>query len=814
MPRNGSGTYTLPAGNPVVAGTTIDASWANDTMNDLANEITNSLSRTGAGGMLAPFRVADGSVSAPGLAFTNETNSGLYRAGSGELWLAIGGVAVAQITANGLLLPAGKRISLPAPVNDADGANKEYVDDAVAPVVQYADLYLGSKTSDPTTNNSGGALVTGVTYWSSTLNQMRVYNGTNWVPMPTISSLVGQTFSGDGSDTTFTLANPTGNAINLEVFISGVRQVPTTDYSVSGTTLTFTTAPPSGTDNIFVRYAQLGTITDGAGSIVYTPAGTGAVATTVQTKLRESVSVRDFGADPTGAVDSTTAIQAGIDAALAAGQRIVAAGTFKTSAKIVIKGDADFSQATFNVYSTPAVAVEVSTGDATDPTTEISNAVIWLPKSINNMTKPATGWAGQGVGVRIVSALECQIFVGKVKDFAIGLLSTSFNTNGTTYNNIYLGYLENNQVNLALTPGDATSWVNENNFIGGRYSHYSAEGTNVAGTRHIDLTPSANSVNNNLFVKPSIEGNTAEYHVSCGGAYNTFQQARWEATTPKLQFYGTSTNHGVRNIVLGGYNTQNIVVSYSGTTGKNNSIVGGAEEAVEMGSSGKPHRYTNVSASASAIRRYYAAGYDIWANGSDWSVSESSQALEGKRATDTYARLKLDYQNGRIYFDNGTTAAPTNYLGSFGANAFASFGVFSPGADNTYTLGQASYRWSVVYAATGTINTSDERAKQDIADLDAAEKRVAFALKGLVKKFRFKDAAAAKGDDARIHIGVIAQEVMAAFQAEGLDPMRYAIVCYDEWDAELDEEGNEVRPAGNRYGVRYEELLAFIIAAL
>jgi len=42
----------------------------------------------------------------------------------------------------------------------------------------------------------------------------------------------------------------------------------------------------------------------------------------------------------------------------------------------------------------------------------------------------------------------------------------------------------------------------------------------------------------------------------------------------------------------------------------------------------------------------------------------------------------------------------------------------------------------------------------------------------------------------------------------------YAFYCYDEWEAEFDEEGNEISPAGNRYGVRYDELLAFIIAAL
>lgn len=337
MPRNGSGIYSLPSGNPVVAGATIEAAWANTTLTDVANELTNSLSRDGNGGMLAPFRVADGSVSVPGLAFTNETNTGLYRAGSGEMWLTVGGIAVAQVTVNGLLVPSGKRITLPAPVNTTDAANKVYVDTLVAPVIAYADYYLGAKSSDPTTNNSGGALTTGTTYWSTSLNQMRVYNGTNWVPMLTISSLVGQTFSGTGAQTAFTLANPTGNAINLEVFISGVRQVPTTDYSVSGTTLTFVAAPPSGSANIFVRYAQLGTITDGAGSIVYTPAGTGAVATTVQTKLRESVSVKDFGAKGDGVTDDTAALQAAITASWKSGKiLLLPAGIYLISSTLNI----------------------------------------------------------------------------------------------------------------------------------------------------------------------------------------------------------------------------------------------------------------------------------------------------------------------------------------------------------------------------------------------------------------------------------------------------------------------------------------------
>jgi hypothetical protein len=47
MSRNGSGTYTLPAGNPVVTGTTIASSWANNTMNDLAAALTDSVAADG-----------------------------------------------------------------------------------------------------------------------------------------------------------------------------------------------------------------------------------------------------------------------------------------------------------------------------------------------------------------------------------------------------------------------------------------------------------------------------------------------------------------------------------------------------------------------------------------------------------------------------------------------------------------------------------------------------------------------------------------------------------------------------------------------
>jgi hypothetical protein len=129
-------------------------------------------------------------------------------------------------------------------------------------------------------------------------------------------------------------------------------------------------------------------------------------------------------------------------------------------------------------------------------------------------------------------------------------------------------------------------------------------------------------------------------------------------------------------------------------------------------------------------------------------------------------------------------------------------------SDNFVDLGSASYRMDDIYATNGTIQTSDQNEKQDIAELSDAEQRVAVAAKGLLRKFRWKDAVAEKGDEARTHFGIIAQDLQAAFAAEGLDASDYAMFIHTTW---TDEETGEER---SRMGVRYSELLAFIIAAI
>lgn len=91
MSRDPSGNYTLPAGNPVVTGTTIESVWANTTMNDLKVAMTDSLSRSGAGSMLAQLKLVNGTNAVPAIAFGAEVGTGFYRAAPNDIQMAMAG---------------------------------------------------------------------------------------------------------------------------------------------------------------------------------------------------------------------------------------------------------------------------------------------------------------------------------------------------------------------------------------------------------------------------------------------------------------------------------------------------------------------------------------------------------------------------------------------------------------------------------------------------------------------------------------------------------------------------------------------------
>ncbi|QNJ57334.1 tailspike / endo-glycosidase [Pseudomonas phage Dolphis] len=230
-------------------------------------------------------------------------------------------------------------------------------------------------------------------------------------------------------------------------------------------------------------------------------------------------------------------------------------------------------------------------------------------------------------------------------------------------------------------------------------------------------------------------------------------------------------------------------------------------------------------------------------------------APDGQLSSLTFGRVSNSIA-GRLTYDH---AADQWRLICNGANTYyANSTAFAPYTDNGPTCGRVTSRWSVMYAGTATINTSDERTKQQIRPIDEACLR-AWAKVEYVQ-YKFNDAVEAKGDGARWHFGLIAQRVKEAFESEGLDAFEYGLLCYDEWEARspeivVERLGTGVRPAdhenpetlvyelveesaaaaegliwtfvkeetrvvdpgieaGNRYGIRYEEALALECAYL
>lgn len=197
-------------------------------------------------------------------------------------------------------LPYDQTLALPGGGNFNPVAVENALDRIVEQVQQISEA--GSRVlALPATANASGTLpapaANKVIGWNATGDALQNLDAGTLATVVAFGTANADIFTGTGAQTVFTLSANPGAQANLDVSVGGVTQYPGFDYSWSGgTSVTFTVAPPNGV-KVLLRYFQglpQGT-TDSAAS-VYTPAGTGAAVSNVQTKLRESPSVVDQGA--------------------------------------------------------------------------------------------------------------------------------------------------------------------------------------------------------------------------------------------------------------------------------------------------------------------------------------------------------------------------------------------------------------------------------------------------------------------------------------------------------------------------------------
>jgi hypothetical protein len=164
--------------------------------------------------------------------------------------------------------------------------------------------YQGAHATDPVARNDGTPLQVGDLYFNTVINELKVWTGTAWVPSSP-GAITVQNFTGTGAQTAFNLASAPVAENNTQIYIDGVYQQKDT-YTVSGATINFSTSPPnlSGIEVVTFSIAALGTVD--SSNVSYNEGSAGAVNTSVQAKLQESVSVKDFGFDGTGGTDNTS----------------------------------------------------------------------------------------------------------------------------------------------------------------------------------------------------------------------------------------------------------------------------------------------------------------------------------------------------------------------------------------------------------------------------------------------------------------------------------------------------------------------------
>ena len=644
----------------------------------------------------------------------------------------------------------------------ASGSETSASNSAIAAAASYDsfdDRYLGPKASDPTLDNDGNALLSGAMYWSTSEDVMKVYTGSLWKLVSTVVEGVYQVteFTNIATQTTLTITYDVGLA---QVLYNGV-QLNFSDFTATNGTTIVLASPVALADDV-VTVILWGAVT--SSSLVGTAAAldTGTAAGELPTNADLAT-----GAFTTVGTAATANVQTSATDTTAGS--LMAVGAFGLGTKDI--GSVSFAD--FDIQQGSGFTYRANSSPNAPVTGGPSLYALELPgSSIGTYGHLCVSTIGDAY-VRGNAGLAWQevITANAAGNVGIGAVPEAWKSTWR-----------------ALDVGVAASLYSQDGNIAGLASNVYFNGTNW-------IHKNTGAV---AFYQQN-EGSHIFYNAASGTAGDSFTPAE----RMRLDQAG--------NLLVG-------------------KTAAGTAEGVQIEPAG-------------AISLVRGGSTTLYLN----RLTSDGDLISFRKDSTTVGSIRVG--GGNITIVSPTTGV----LNAEGADRYKWDGSqFYPGVNNACNLGHPSYRWTDVYTINAVNSTSDRTQKQDILEITTAETAVAKACKGLLRSFRWKDAVAEKGDDARIHFGIMAQDLQDAFTAEGLDAGRYGMFMSNTWwetetevaaveaaDEVTDEDGNVTTevveakdaytrtdtfdtlaeaPAGaterTRLGVRYTELLAFIIAAI
>lgn len=454
------------------------------------------------------------------------------------------------------------------------------------------------------------------------------------------TGVIKETQTATSGQTVFTLTeiqyDPLTN--NLSVYIDGVYQNPSTYTETSSSVVTMSTGVHVGAVVDFVVFAL--NDLEGAGdaaNITYTSAGAGAVTTTVQTKLRESVSVKDFGAVGDGVTDDTTAINLAIASLTTGGSLYFPKGTYQLFSPLV------FSASNLTFYGDGASSVlRRDSSSANDYIFQSSGSGVLTNVLIEKLRFESQRTSASGT----------QSFVNfDGQDLSnITVQNCSF-ANTTAYCN---------SIFIKTAAGKSVSGVKIlNNFI---------ESSKRMGFEIINHDNSTNYNASDVLV----EGNTfANCNVMCVSISGPVQNS----TVSNNKFIGASTTNGLELVGPSGCNvvgnifsgTFTSLISSSGTLTQGRNIVI-SDNSTNGLTTGRVYLANAGAATISGNNFQTTDRWNISGSGSNGCLIQSNRIV----TSDSYAIICDNSANHRIidnYLDNSASATNFAVVRAYNANA-------------------------------------------------------------------------------------------------------------------------------------------------